>query len=416
MRRYSDSLASQQMNLRNRLNQIYGTPEPKSEAFHLPSSLPEFVGGRWRRRSSGTILSVESKVPVDHQHRGVPLEKIYSVEADLLCLLADNPGFKNFHPEKIFFLDTETTGLAGGAGTCIFLVGLGYFCEGQFHIHQLFLPDFESERAFLEEFDDLLCGENRDEEDVPGLVTFNGSSYDLSLFGNRFIMQRLDRRFQDFPHLDLLYPSRTLWKGRFENCALQTLERHILGFFRQEDIPSALIPRVYFDYLHSGEYRAFGKIFEHNRLDLLTLVSLLVLTAQLIQQPDSRFFVDPRSAARLHSLRGNYRQAVTLLETARQSGGHLPPEPDLLLELAFLKKRLGENDAALSLWLELIHHHPKPPREAFEEAAKILEHEKRSLQTALDLVIQGLQLYGDSASLQHRQFRLQCRLAGKRWY
>ena len=120
----------------------------------------------------------------------------------------------------------------------------------------------------------------------------NGSSYDLSLLDNRFILQRLDCRFQDFPHLDLLYPSRTLWKGRFENCSLQTLERRVLEFSRQEDISSALIPRIYFNYLHSDEYHAFGKIFEHNRLDLLTLVSLLTLTAQLIQQPDSRFFVD----------------------------------------------------------------------------------------------------------------------------
>ncbi len=138
------------MNLRDRLNQIYGTPEPKSEAFRLPSSLPDFVGGRWRRRSSRTILSVESQVPVSHQHGGVLFEKIYSVEADLLCLLADNPSFRNFHPERIFFLDTETTGLAGSAGTYVFLVGLDYFCEGQFHIHQLFLPNLESERAFLE--------------------------------------------------------------------------------------------------------------------------------------------------------------------------------------------------------------------------------------------------------------------------
>lgn len=319
-----------------------------------------------------------------------------------------------FDPESTVFMDTETTGLSGGTGTYVFLVGLGYFRQNTFQTRQFFLTDLESEGAFLEEISGYL------ESEAPNsgysfLVSFNGKSYDLNLLNYRFVLQRQENPFQAFSHLDLLYPSRLLWKGCFEDCRLQTLEQRILGVQRRDDIPSHLIPRAYFSYLHSGQYRPFSRIFEHNRVDLLSMVTLLVQAGRLLEEPEERFFVDPGRAAHLYSLRGHYEKAATLLELLCRQQRWRSRKLDLLCQLASLKKKMGYMEQALSLYREVIDEHPRPPREAFAEAAKILEHEGKDFESALHIVCRGLEHY-PCRSLEHRRFRLECRMSGTRWY
>ncbi len=89
---------------------------------------------------------------------------------------------------------------------------------------------------------------------------------------------------------------------------------------------------------------------------------------------------------------------------------------NILFQLAKVKKKLGDKDEVLSLCRQVIDHHPFPPSDVFEEAAKVLEHHKKELESALQIVHRGLELYPNSPSLLHRRFRLECRIAGKRWY
>jgi uncharacterized protein len=411
------------MDLRERLNKLYGKPAPSENlrarleklAVSQPSdSLASRLGGTWVERPGGKSLIVERTFEGITRHGGCSLGEIYRADPELISLLAGSDCFHDFHPDEALFLDTETTGLAGGAGTCVFLIGAAYFENSRFTIRQFFLPGFDSEQAFLADFDEWInC--------APGgrrfryLVTFNGKSYDMNLLESRFILQRLAPPCRSLHHLDLLYPSRTLWKGRFESCALQVLERRLLGVRREKDIPSALIPQIYFNYLHWGETRSFPEVFEHNRIDLLSLVSLLTVACQAVEEPGGRYCLDALTAAHLYTLRGQDRRAARLLEDALATSCSRD-RLNLLLRLARLKKRLGESESALNLWRTAIDAYPKAPLESFEEAAKMLEHRFGSFEEARQVVCSGLQIHRDCAELKRRLHRLECRIAGKKWY
>src|SRR5439155_984707 len=100
----------------------------------------------------------------------------------------------------LLFLDTETTGLAGGTGTYTFLVGVGRLDGDRFIVEQYFMRDFDEEPALLAALVPLL-------EQAAGVVTFNGSAFDLPLLETRFVLAR--RRWPPrLPHLDLLRPAR----------------------------------------------------------------------------------------------------------------------------------------------------------------------------------------------------------------
>ncbi len=406
--------------LREKLSRIYG-PAPDSHPVSelqsrlerisgpkSPRSLADYLGGEWKQRRSGRLLVAERLFPADYRHGILPLSAVLEVPVAPVRTLAGG-GFTTFDPRRALFLDTETTGLAGGAGTCVFLVGLGHFNGDRFQTRQLFLPGYEAERAFLEELNEVLVSGSFD-----CLVSFNGKSYDLNLLENRFVMQRLPRPFGGLEHLDLIHPSRLLWKERLQDCALQTLERRLLRFHRQGDIPSALIPGIYFRYLHSGQFRLFERVFEHNRLDLLTMVGLVTLAARLVDEPDESHFVDYGTAARIHQLRGNLEKAETLLEEACRRNGRGQTFSPWLANLALLKKKLGKFDEALPLFLQVVNGSPQPPLQAFEEAAKILEHVRHDFRGALDLVHRAMRFHS-SDDLRHRAFRLGCRIAGKNW-
>jgi len=150
-------------------------------------------------------------------------------------------------------LDTETTGLAGGAGTYIFLVGVGYFEGDQFYVRQYFMRDYNEERALLSALNDLLAN-------FKAVVTYNGKTFDLPLMESRYIMSGMKMSLKDPYHFDLLYPARRLWKRRLMSCSLSTVEREILKVSRSrsEDRRSG-IRKVY---LHSFWGQLYpGKLF-----------------------------------------------------------------------------------------------------------------------------------------------------------
>jgi len=86
-------------------------------------------------------------------------------------------------PSKWLFLDTETTGLAGGTGTYAFLIGLAWWDAGALQVEQFFMRDFGEEHAILHEVAERIA-------ERPVLVTFNGKAFDWPLLENRFTMTR----------------------------------------------------------------------------------------------------------------------------------------------------------------------------------------------------------------------------------
>src|SRR4029077_6694127 len=188
-------------------------------------------------------------------------------------------------PEKWLFLDTETTGLAGGTGTYAFLVGLAWWDAGGLQVEQLFLRDFSEEHSLLHELAARLA-------ERPVLVTFNGKSFDWPLLENRFTMTRAIKVPQLATHLDLLHPARALWKLRLGSVRLVELERHVLdakrlGWHRGDDVASALIPQFYFDYLRGGTADPLASVVKHNQMDLRGLAALFGKINSLLDERQS---------------------------------------------------------------------------------------------------------------------------------
>src|SRR5580698_9187015 len=187
-------------------------------------------------------------------------------------------------PAKWLFLDTETTGLAGGTGTYPFLVGIAWWDAGGLEVEQFFMRDFSEERSLLHELAARLA-------DRPVLVTFNGTSFDWPLLENRFTMTRSISTPRLTAHLDLLHPARALWKLRLGSARLVELERRVLdaprlGWHREDDIASALIPQYYFDYLRGGPCDPIVGIVRHNQMDLRGLAALFGKINTLIASQD----------------------------------------------------------------------------------------------------------------------------------
>jgi uncharacterized protein len=177
-------------------------------------------------------------------------------------------------PDQWLFLDTETTGLAGGTGTYPFLVGIAWWDAGGLQVEQFFMRDLDEEHSLLLELAERMAAR-------PILVTFNGKSFDWPLLETRYRMTRKIRAVTPKAHLDLLHPARQLWRLRLGSVRLKDLERHVLSgaersldWTRHDDIDSSLIPQFYFDFLRGGPAEPLAGIFHHNRMDLRGLAAL----------------------------------------------------------------------------------------------------------------------------------------------
>ncbi|MHB8502866.1 MAG: ribonuclease H-like domain-containing protein [Candidatus Acidiferrales bacterium] len=259
-------------------------------------------------------------------------------------------------PAKWLFLDTETTGLAGGTGTYPFLVGIAWWDAGGLQVEQFFMRDFSEEHSLLHELAARLA-------ERPVLVTFNGKSFDWPLLENRFTMTRSISTPRLLAHLDLLHPARALWKLRLGSVRLVELERRVLdaprlGWHREDDIASALIPQYYFDYLRGGSCNPIAGIVRHNQMDLRGLAALFGKINALLASPDKdREGVDSRDLfglSRFLERRGDSERAQAACSQALDLG--LPAEfrPRACRALALLAKRRGDHGAAAALWLELV--------------------------------------------------------------
>jgi uncharacterized protein len=256
-------------------------------------------------------------------------------------------------PSKWLFLDTETTGLAGGTGTYAFLIGLAWWDAGALQVEQFFMRDFGEEHAILHEVAAHLAKR-------PVLVTFNGKSFDWPLLENRFTMTRSIAVPKLAAHLDLLHPARALWKLRLGSVRLVELERQVLdartlGWHREEDVLAALIPQHYFDYLRGGPAEPLAAVVRHNQMDLRGLAALVGKIDALLTSGDGDevHSLDLFGLSRYLQRRGNSQRAHFACTQAIDLG--LPKEYDRQArrELALSAKRRGEHEQAAKLWHEL---------------------------------------------------------------
>jgi len=294
-------------------------------------------------------------------------------------------------PEKWLFLDTETTGLAGGTGTYAFLVGLAWWDAGGLQVEQLFLRDLHEEYSLLQELSTRIA-------ERPVLVTFNGKTFDWPLLENRFTMTRSIRVPQLAAHLDLLHPSRALWKLRLGSVRLVELERYVLdatrlGWRREDDVPSAMIPQYYFDYLRGGPGQPLAGVVKHNQMDLRGLAALYGKINSLLESRENGFgttdSLDLFGLSRFLHRKGEKDLAHSACAYALDAG--LPAEfrPQATRELALMAKRRGNRDHAASLWRQLVAN-PQETVFACEQLAMHYERYERDCVRALEFAQLGL--------------------------
>jgi len=330
-------------------------------------------------------------------------------------------------PERWLFLDTETTGLSGGTGTCAFLVGLAWWEAGGLAIEQLFLRDYAEEHAVL-----LALAERLEER--PVLVTYNGKSFDWPLLETRF---RLTRQIEPAPprlHIDLLHPARQLWRLEWGTARLGELERLVLGIDRGPDLPSALIPEIYFDYLRGASAEPLVAVFRHNQGDLSSLAALAGHIAELAHSPERASPLEQYGLSRIFERRGDRPGARRVYEMAIEAGLPASLGRAARRRLARLARRDGELELAHSLWRELAEEESVTGEvseeketvesilEACEQLAIHYERRERNREEALEWTRHAAALLDGSGGVdrkfrcrwQQRLERRMGRLAGRR--
>ncbi len=380
---------------------------------HSQSSIEEWSSGQVVTNEFGSHFQSERVFPGHICHGSADVGALVELSDDFLEHLAEDL-FRPVPAVRWAFLDTETTGLAGGTGTYAFLIGVGRITAQGFRVRQFFMREYAEERS-------MLAGLNEHLSEFDVLITYNGKSYDQPLLETRFRLARHKPPFSTLTHVDLLYGARRLWKLRLENCKLVELERQILGFEREGDIAGALIPYVYFEYLRARYSQPLIPIFHHNALDILTLACLTAIVPAAFRDTNSeslralgiRRGEELAGIGRWVSSSGDHERGLDILKRAVQAG-----LPDALLfrtlwDIALLEKKLKRHHAARTVLTELAGCRNDFRVSALEELAKFYEHEEANLVLALEFTNQALE-YCSSDGLQHRKTRLQKRLARPR--
>ena len=378
----------------------------------------ELPKGEETKTASGLAFHINTYYPSDYLHGNRPLQEVLTYASGLAAEVGNDPGLSGSKIRRWGFVDIETTGLSGGAGTLGFLIGLGTFDEGAFNLRQYFLRDPEEEAATLQ----LL---RSDLENVEGLVTFNGRSFDLPILESRYTIAVRDRwRLSKRPHLDLLYPSRRLWRKTLPNCRLGTLERRVLEVERtEEDVPGELIPGMYLDYLRTGDASDMTRVIYHNAIDILSLVGLssVVLEKHLDQDPSGLAGGEALAVARWHEANGRMAEAEVAYQAAVRGAPNDVLRAEVLKHRTAMLKRQDRREHAVSSWREWLEAAPDDPAPCIE-LAMYYEWELKDLsqalhwaETALGVVNQwpkGWKRDQRSAEVTHRIKRLQRKLAG----
>jgi uncharacterized protein YprB with RNaseH-like and TPR domain len=375
--------------------------ETKDFTLTRQDQVAESLGGMVFQNRYGKFVLVEKRFDLDYRHGKVRLASCLEHADNVLARLcfSKNSACETstcsspFDLKKTVFIDCETTGLAGGVGTYAFLVGIGYFSAGskgqdsEFIINQYFMRDFDEEPAVLLAVSEKL-------NNFQSMASYNGKCYDLPLLENRSIVNRIDFDSKTWSHLDLLFPCRRLWKRRIQDCSLANVEQKILNVEREIDIPSYLIPQIYFDYLRSGIIDPLIPVFHHNIYDILSLVGLSVLISQAIQDFDATGIEDPidlYSLGIFHYSLGNYPKSIACFENALSKDMPIEWQKAIYMNLAYVYKRIGKIEPAVQIWRHLLKEEFSFSFFVYEELAKYYEHKERDYPQALLIVDRALE-------------------------
>lgn len=393
------------------------------------ASIQDILGGQYVSTRRGEVFVYEQTYSADYRHGDAPLET--ETPITLVAAWAGDSRLLEMPLEAFVFLDTETSGVAGGTGTYAFLVGAGRFEKNvsgkPFRLLQFFMRDPGEEPALLEALADFLAP-------CQALVTYNGKAFDAPLLKTRYTLHDIPIPFDNYAHVDLLHLARRLWRERLPSRTLKYIEENVLGAPRtSEEVPGYEIPWLYFDYLRTGDATPLKGVFYHNAMDIVALAALFNHTAVMLHDPfDERIQhgLDVIALAKLYEDLGHWDTAARLYERGLEmnpspGSGRALDEEDFwkaVRRLAVLQRRRGDLGEAVRWWEQAAE---QGHVYAHVELAKHFEHRKKDYlgaqrwaQAALELVNSDEGMPGYirkhwQAELEHRLARLDGKLKSK---
>jgi uncharacterized protein YprB with RNaseH-like and TPR domain len=366
------SLADKLKSLGVKTGNMIPPPQARAALYTIDS----VVTGSFRSTPRGEAFVAEQTFDEDYLHGSA--SHLVTSPLSLISEWANDVRISELPISSFAFLDTETSGMAGGTGTYAFLVGVGRFIDGKFDLQQFFLRDPSEEPAMLEALIEFLAP-------CEGLVTFNGRSFDAPLLTTRYKMHRIPVPFKNFAHLDLLPLARRLWRDRLPSRALKYLEEHVLGFTRASDeVPGYEIPWLYFDYLRTQDARPLGGVFYHNAMDVVAMAALLAHISDILTDPyrgSVEHGLDFIALGKLYEDLNHWDEAAHLFEHGLEIGLDESDFGVAVRRLSTLQKKRGDVDQALQLWEQAAG---KGHIYAHIELAKYYEHKKRDAKASLE--------------------------------
>lgn len=351
------------MNLREKLKKMPGQKQEQKNRIKKPA----------------TVYLEEKRYPLSYRHGRYKLEDLsdYPFQNSGACLGLP----EGLAREELLFLDTETTGLAGGAGTVAFMIGIAYFTGDEVVLEQYIMRDYD------EEPDQLEAVKSRIEE-RSNLVTFNGKCYDFPLLKDRFIMNRLEPPVLA-NHLDLLHPARSLWR-HLPSCSLKALERQVIDFKRGPDIDGSQVPEQYFQYLKEKDFSLLQPIIEHNKDDIISMISLANHLDEIVSLSNSIDWNGNKAynLGYVFEKNNQLEKSISLYEQAREL-----QKSDRLLtriekKLSWQYKRADLYGKAVEIWQEMIRE-KRGGLFPWVELAKYYEHQAKEYNLAVQLVAEA---------------------------
>ncbi|WP_264802991.1 ribonuclease H-like domain-containing protein [Cytobacillus sp. NCCP-133] len=289
-------------------------------------------------------------------------------------------------PENIFFFDTETTGLGGGTGNSIFLLGQASLQGNKIKLKQHILPHPGAEVPLFKSFLESI--------DYSAMVTYNGKAFDWPQVKTRhtLIRQHLPK-LPLFGHFDLYHAARRMWKHKLERIKLSAVEKDVLGIERKDDIPGFLAPMIYFDFVERKNPEGMLGIIKHNEIDILSLISLYThLSFQILRLDDKQTPMEIYEVGRWLSSLGESSEAQTAFNNI--SGGETPEASAARFALAFEHKKHKNWEEAAVLWKETAENGTLKTRIiSCVELAKIYEHRSKDINRAIGYAEKAIELY-----------------------
>jgi uncharacterized protein len=360
-------------------NHLANPKSPKPDLFKEPPA------GVVRQTQHGPIWMVETSFDEGYLHGRIELSaRMPDSVLELLDPICHQRGFAF---DKVAVIDTETTGLAGGTGTYPFIIGVGFWSNGRFVVRQYILRDFFEEPAQLAALTSDLIGTN-------SILTYNGKTFDIPLLKTRFRINRMDIPFVDHIHFDFLHPCRRLYRRHYDSLNLTNLETKILGYERIEDVPSHLIPRLYFDYLQNRDDNLLLPILNHNREDIIGLYILVQETFRRVEMALSRSSDDDfmmLSIGQVLYKAGLCERTRDILSCIKHDYSPRDIVDESLMLLSRAAKKMKDWPTAGEIWEKMLRTgrfgcYP------LIELAKLNEHRLKDCQKAFDLTSSAMQI------------------------